>query len=231
MELAAAPDWLHSLAADMLPDPLLRKIWVHRRRRHFLDAGVAMVHVPRSAGTSLSTTLYGTMLGHFTVQDLISVGSEAILALPRFTVVRNPWSRAVSAWSFARAGGGRAVAGQPRVPIAHPELYRCPAFASFDRFVNEWLASQRLETLDVVFRPQADYVQDRDGTMAFDHVGRFEQLGDTLGWLSDTLGRKFATHHTNSSEAGDYRQYYTPELRHRVAEVYARDIALLGYDF
>jgi chondroitin 4-sulfotransferase 11 len=209
----------------------LRKIWAYRRRRHFRKAGVAMVHVPRSAGTSLSTMLYGTMLGHFTVQDLLSVSAADVLALPRFTVVRNPWSRAVSAWSFARNGGGLMEPGLPRVPIRQPELYRIPAFASFNSFVNEWLAAKHLESLDVVFRQQSDYVLDQEGTLAFDHVGRFENLADTISWLSDRLGRDFALPHTNHGNAGGYRQHYTPQLRQLVAEIYAQDVELLGYDF
>jgi chondroitin 4-sulfotransferase 11 len=175
--------------------------------------------------------LYGTMLGHFNVQDLISVSPKAVLALPRFTVVRNPWSRAVSAWFFARAGGGLMEPGQPHVRIRQPDHYRIPEFASFDSFVNDWLAARRLESLDVVFRQQSDYVLDRAGTLAFDHVGRFENLADTIAWLSECLGRNFALPHTNHSEAGDYRQHYTPQLRQRVAEIYARDVELLGYDF
>ncbi|WP_158007886.1 hypothetical protein [Methyloceanibacter marginalis] len=36
---------------------------------------------------------------------------------------------------------------------------------------------------------------------------------------------------TNVSESGDYRSYYTPDLRDRVAEWYAPEIKLLGYAF
>jgi hypothetical protein len=97
--------------------------------------------------------------------------------------------------------------------------------------VNEWLAAQRLESLDVVFRQQSDYIVDREGTLSFDHVGRFENLADTISWLSGHLGRDLALPHTNHSDAGDYRQLYTPQLRKRVAEIYARDVELLGYDF
>jgi chondroitin 4-sulfotransferase 11 len=219
------------VVADTVPETLLQRIRAYRRGRQFSKAGVTMVHVPRSAGTSLAASIYGTFLGHFTLQDLLSVSPARILALPRFTVVRNPWSRAVSAWSFARAGGGLEPAGELRVRIAHPERYQGSEFASFERFVNDWLARQRLERLDGVFRLQTDYILDRDGKLALDHVGRFEQLPETIAWLSDRLGRKLVPPHANRSEVADYRSYYTPSLRDRVAAIYARDIELLGYDF
>ncbi len=190
-----------------------------------------MIHVPRSAGTSLANSLYGVFLGHFTVQDLLAVSPPAILALPRFTVVRNSWSRAVSAWSFARAGGGQEVAGEQRVRIAHPERYQGADFSSFERFVKDWLGNQPLGRLDGVFRYQSDYILDKNGQLAFDHLGRFEQLPATIEWLSDQLGRRLAPVHANRSDVGDYRSHYTPDLRDRVAAIYAKDIALLGYDF
>lgn len=229
--MAATPDWLHAIAAETVPEPWLQRIRAYRRGRQFGAAGVAMVHVPRSAGTSLGRLIYSAFIGHFTVQDLLAVSSPRILALPRFTVVRNPWSRAVSAWSFARAGGGQELVGERRVRIAHPERYHGAAFASFDGFVNEWLANQAIERLDGVFRQQADYVLDHKGVLAFDHVGRFESLAETIAWLSDQLGQRLEPPHANRSDAGDYRVHYTPQLRDTVAAIYARDNALLGYDF
>ena len=226
------PDWLRGLAIDLLPDPLLQQIRAYRRTPQYRAAGIVMIHVPRTAGTSLGRALYHAFLGHFTIQDLQRVAPQDVLALPRFTVVRNPWSRAVSAWSFAKAGGGEANEGVRPVFIARPEQYQIPAFECFERFVHEWLASQDLARLDGIFRQQCDYVLDKDGALPFDHVGRLEHLDETLAWLSQRLGRDLdALHHNRSRDGLDYRKFYTPALRDAIAQIYARDIEVLGYDF
>lgn len=215
----------------MVPEPLLQRLRAWRRRDDFRRAGVVLVHVPRTAGTSLAQALYGRFVGHFSLADLMAVAPRDVLALPRFAIVRNPWDRLVSAWSFARAGGGSGGDGSGRVTIHHPEQYQGAEFASFERFVNEWLAGRELASLDGVFRQQISYLRLRDGTMPLSHLGRLETMGETESWLGEVLGRPVRLGRANASERSDYRSYYTPQLRDLVGEIYADDIAALGYDF
>lgn len=203
----------------------MQRIRARRRARQFREAGVAFIHVPRTAGTSIARTLYQAFIGHFGLSDLLAVAPEDVLALPRFTIVRNPWDRAVSAWSFARTGGSRLV------PVSNPGQYQAPAFENFERFVIEWLSAVPVEQRDGIFRPQYRYVLDAEGTLNFSHCGRLEALAETEAWLSDVCERRIAFAALNASERDDYRSYYTPEARDAVARIYARDIALLGYDF
>ncbi len=198
-----------------------------------------MIHVPRTAGTSLTSAIYGHFLGHFSITSLLAVAPIAVLALPRFAIVRNPWDRLVSAWSFARQGYGNGEAtdtgpspsSRDLVRIRHPELYRGPDFATFDSFVLEWFAHRDVRRLDGVFKPQTDYVLAADGSMPFNHLGRIEKLDETIGWLSSQLGRTIALPRFNSSDRDEYRQYYTAQTRDLVARIYARDIAAFGYTF
>jgi hypothetical protein len=220
---------LRASLVSVAPEALLRHLRARRRSTLFREAGVAFVHVPRTAGTSAASAIYGRFIGHFGLADLLAAAPADVLALPRFTLVRNPWDRLVSAWSFARAGGGRSEFGMIR--MHRPELYAGPEFASFAGFVETWLAARHIEQLDGVFRPQHGYLLDTAGSMDFSHVGRIEALGETEAWLSDTLGRRITLGAQNASERTPYRDYYTPALRDRVAAIYARDIALLGYDF
>jgi hypothetical protein len=219
---------LRAEALDVLPVGLTQKIRAYRRSELFRRTGIAMVHVPRTAGYSLSQSVYDRFIGHFTLQDLLLVAPREVVSLPRFTVIRNPWSRLASAWSYARVGGGR---GQKHANITHPEQYQISAFTTFDRFVHEWLDQRILSNLDVVFHLQSDYLLDKSGSIAFDHIGTFEDLDATSSWLSETLSRRIVLGRLNRSSAVDYRSLYTSETRDRVARIYAADIALLGYDF
>ena len=201
----------------------------HQRGPVFLHAGIAFIHIPRSAGTSVTDALYGRFIGHFTVRQLMWVGGAQVLALPRFTIVRNPWDRLVSAYEFVRAGAG--LNGPSVVQVAHAERYQTKAFASFERFVEEYLNTHDPLGMDGVFRPQTYYALNNAGDAPFSHIGRFENISETASWLSETLGRDIALPHFNATLRNDYRTYYTPHLRDLVARIYARDIAAFNYDF
>jgi hypothetical protein len=222
----------HGLKTSLVsstPEVVLQRLRARRRADLFRATGVVFIHVPRTAGTSVTSALYGRFIGHFGLADLMAVSSADVLALPRFTIVRNPWERLVSAWSFARAGGGMGEHGA--VQVQHPEQYAIAAFTSFESFVEDWLAARRPDELDGIFRPQHAYLLDGEERAEFTHMGRLEDIATTENWVSEVMGRNVCFTRQNASLHQSYRDYYTPRLRDRVAAIYARDIALLGYDF
>lgn len=196
----------------------------------FEQAGVAFIHVPKAAGTSIAHALYGRSTTHVTAAVARLYAPERWDAFPSFGVVRNPWDRALSAYRFARAGGG---SGPEAVPIIGPEHYTGPAFSSFARFVEEWLTERDLETADHVFRPQWRYLCDAGGCALVGHIGRFEDLDAVARHAGDLLGRPVSIGRTNVTEGGGgaYRDAYTPELRRRIGRLYERDVELFGYRF
>lgn len=221
-----------------VPERWAETLRAYRRQRQFRDAGIVFIHVPKAAGTSITDAIYGRFLGHFELVDVLRTGSKDVLTLPRFSVVRNPWDRLLSAYRFARAGKGsvaRVKEGDDTVvdvTIRFPERYQGASCSSFDRFVAEWLDGRELSKLDSVFRPQSDYLVDRKGKIGVDHLGRVEDLKATEKWLCDVLRRRTAIPHMNSTgQKIDYRTQYSPETRAIVERLYARDIELLGYAF
>lgn len=230
--------WLRRHVVGLVPEPILNEVRAYRRSNAFRQAGVVMIHVPRAAGTSLSSELYGRFIGHFSISELMAVAPYDVAALPRFAVIRNPWDRLVSAWSFARRGfslvepaGAASPVQAARIRIRREEQYKIPEFESFERFVREWLALRDVHRLDGVFRPQVDYVCDPEGVVPLDFLGRFEQLDQVAMWLTETTGRSFDLPRLNASERQAYRSHYTPELARLVGEIYAKDIAAFGYEF
>jgi len=230
--------WLRRHVVKFVPEPILNQVRAYRRSDAFRAAGVVMIHIPRAAGTSLSAELYGRFIGHFSVSELLAVAPADVAALPRFAVVRNPWDRLVSAWSFARRGfslvepaGAASPIDAARIRIRREEQYQVPEFESFERFVGEWLAPRDVHRLDGVFRPQVDYVHDPAEDLPLDFLGRFEQLDEAAVWLTETIGRPISLPRLNASERGAYRSHYTQELARLVGEIYAKDIAAFGYEF
>jgi hypothetical protein len=131
---------------------------------------------------------------------------------PCFTVVRSPWSRAVSSWKWCMQEKGLA-------PCSFEEFLRIP-LASMTK-------QQRFHTL-----PQWRHVVDENDSIKFlDHVGRLETIELTRDWLADTLqlSRGESLPHLKRSGSDDSEKYYTPETRRLVAEIFRRDFELFGY--
>jgi hypothetical protein len=133
--------------------------------------------------------------------------------VPCFTVVRNPWSRAVSSWKWNMQEKGLA-------PCTFEEFLRMP--------LEGMTEQQRFHTL-----PQWRHVADEHGAVAhLSHIGRLENLAATRDWLADTLGLPRgdeALPHLKQSGSDDYRQHYTPATRALVAATFRRDFELFGY--
>lgn len=203
-------------------------IW--RRAAIWRRAGVIFIHIPKNGGTSINLALYGRFMGHVTAAEVRRWAPRTYAALPSFALTRNPWDRCLSAWRYVRAGRGSG--GGPAVIVDRPERYQAPEFATFERFVEEWLPGQELSALDQVFHPQFPYVADAGGRVLVSFLGRIEDMTALEAFLSRNLGRAPQIGHVNRTGApGHYRAWYTPRTRDIVARIYADDVERLGYDF
>jgi chondroitin 4-sulfotransferase 11 len=221
-------------AQNYLPDPVRARLLVGRRKGLWRERGIIFIHVPKAAGTSVNTEIYGRFMGHMTAREARSYASEEFAALPSFSIVRNPWSRLVSAYRFATAGTGRGENDAVVAKMMHAKRYRGVEFRTFESFVHEWLVAKDLGRIDYVFRPQSLFTHDGVGTgpCMVDFLGRIEFLQQTEAYVSSVLGRPVSFgHHNRTADSDDYRNWYTPELIRIVGELYAADVKNFGYDF
>lgn len=180
-----------------LPDSVRVPLDLLRRCPHWKAAGAIFIHVPKAAGVSVSRALYGRPLGHFRAMDIRRICPVTFDDLLTFGVVRHPVDRLYSAYRFARTGG------TGEMGMDNPGLYRSDCFASFDKFVCEWLPEQDISKIDGVFRPQHLYLCDGDAVMV-DQVIKLEQIEQGMLELSALLGKKIVLGHHNKSQASPF---------------------------
>ena len=141
--------------------------------------------------------------------------------LKAVALVRNPWARVVSRYRFARTAieNGKS-----------PPDYIADTFEGFleerHKYGNlpfYWHRAIR------GWYPQADYVTDEAGTLRAD-VLRVEQMdSDVVRYFG--LDAPIARRNASIGPKRSYRDYYTPETIQIVADWYAADIELFGFDF
>ncbi|WP_158681668.1 sulfotransferase family 2 domain-containing protein [Microbulbifer pacificus] len=189
------------------------------------DAGILFVHIPKTAGISLSYALYGREIGHRKLSDYLQVDASYAENLFKFSVVRNPWDRLVSAYSYLKQGGQYSSVSD--CIFSRSTLWK---YDTFEKMVNKWLSAETV-TSYFHFEPQFSYLVGADGEIAVDKVLKFESLSADLSSIQDQMGRRLDLAQKNKSTRKNYKEYYDETMVKKVASVYEQDIELLGYNF
>ncbi len=183
------------------------------------------VHVPRTGGMSIAKSLFGNLAGsHIPVSTYQAIFGKTVFdAYFKFTFVRNPWDRLVSAYRYILAGGAQ-------VPHDLDMQRAILPFNGFRDFVASWLTKTKCRE-GVHFLPQSEFICTDDSRIGVDYVGHFETLAQDFEHVRDRLGIQTDLAHLNASARKGYAGYYDAETRDIVADLYRRDIELLGYEF
>lgn len=130
----------------------------------------------------------------------------------KFAFARNPWDRFLSLyhWHFRRAAR-RLLA--PMTP-------------------SEFIAHHRAARLN----DHGHGVYTIDGQVVVDRVCRYEALPDELAFLREKLGLDAPlvmprTKHTTRGDRRSYREVLSADDAQRIGEIFAAEIALMGYAF
>lgn len=183
------------------------------------------VHIPKTAGVSVAKSLFGNLAGgHTRIATYQRIFSpEDFHSYFKFTFVRNPWDRVVSAYTFLKS---EAITSW-NLDWAKEHLDQ---FDRFEDFVLRWVTPENI-TKGSHFDLQSGYACDSEGNLAVDFVGRFETLADDFRLVADKLGVMSKLPRLNASKHRDYRSYYDDRTAAIVERVYQQDIKLFGYGF
>jgi hypothetical protein len=151
--------------------------------------------------------------------------TEILPRIELFTVVRNPYSRLLSAWLDK-------VRGAKKEGLSFAKRHRLgdPAMLSFADFV------------DTLYKTSPDYYDHHWATQVsicnitripYSHVGSLENIDQTLEWISALLPTNksshaaYAPHGTSSSNK--LTSFYDDEVASKVYSIYRDDFTSFGY--
>lgn len=213
--------WARETLRHALPAGGWERLDRARRWRHYRRAGAIFVHVPKAAGSSIATALYGRRLGHHPARRLMLEDPAAWDALKKFSVLREPVSRLLSAFAYAISGGTTEGAIRWRAE------YGDPALRDVNAFVLDYLGRGDLLDKDVVFWPQSHFVRGAAGEPV-DGLALFavEQPGPLAAWMA-SLGRPVPARVNRGQPAAGLKLEIGAEARRRLESLYSADFALL----
>lgn len=207
--------------------------------------GYVFIHIPKTGGTALALALEARamkddiMLGdtpkarrrrrrvqaaqtrgrlwkHSTLADIEGLVPDAVLdGLFAFTLVRNPWDRAVSYYHWLRGQGF----DHPAVTMAKSLDFK--AFVTHPQTRDSFRAT-----------PASAYMRRSDGREHCDAYIRIERFEVDAEPLFQHLGFRLELPRANRSDRPeDYRSAYDTRTAEIIARDCAEDIARFGYRF
>lgn len=154
-------------------------------------------------------------------KEIFNNNNELSLANPclelnryfKFSFVRNPWDRMVSNWKMFTNKPYRI---KQLKSMTDDDLSK---FGNFIRFAAEIKNHH--------WQPQSLFLPDK-----LDYVGKVESFDKDFNYVLTMIGEKAKkTKKLNATTRDSYWNYYTPELKSIVAEMYAEDIKRFGYSY
>lgn len=168
------------------------------------------VHVVKTAGVSIEKQFEQPTHDHRTVQEYRQLLGDRYRDYFSFTIVRNPWDKMVSQYSFN----------------AHKWV---PEGTTFAEYIRLFAAGERISRYSPFHLP---CITDAEGAIAVDYIGRFEALEDSMRHVYEQLGLPYRKlPHENRSNRKDYRLYYDDESAQIVGRLFKDEIELFGYGF
>ena len=158
----------------------------------------------------------GRLWKHSTLADIEGLlPQEQLRGMFAFTLVRNPFDRAVSYYHWLRAQA-----------FDHPAVSRSKTLEFRDFILHS-------DTLDAFqAHPARSYMRHADGVEQCDAYIRIEHFQKDAEPLFDHLGFRLELPRSNASlRLADWREYYDPQTRAAIAAACAEEIEQFEYSF
>jgi len=149
---------------------------------------------------------------------LYSLSEEYIDNAYKFTIVRNSWDRAVSAFHYLKqvwqTKDGRELIGKRE---------------TFKHFVKNKLAQLGVKS-NPHFQYQYPCAFFREEQFV-DYIGRFETVNEDWKIIAENIGADPILPHDNKSDHLPYQHYYDADSREIIGNIYKDDIRLFGFSY
>lgn len=181
------------------------------------------IHIPKAAGSSILVALgkkepRGRV--HLPWHAYDSADPDKFSRYYKFSFVRDPRTRLVSAYQYLLEGGNRRKVDLKTQKVV--ARYSC-----FDAFVQEGL-SQGVLLDHILFRPQTWFIVREDGSLAVDFLGHYESLREDFNVVAEAIGIENSLPWTNASSSKTVN-YQSRSTLNIVESLFREDMEYFGY--
>ncbi|MEM9884531.1 MAG: sulfotransferase family 2 domain-containing protein [Bacteroidota bacterium] len=217
---------------------ILKKHLINPTKINFtLDRKNIFIHIPKNAGSSISSNLGFKESSHATYKQIQNqINKKKLKKIFIFTFVRNPIDRFFSLYNYARLKESKYHSSiNPKKAkygkhldfdlLKDASIDECAKFLiegklRHDTFWNHWC-------------PQTDWICDESGKIAVDYFGRVEYLEADFKFLCSKLDFKYSnlpTLNGSNLDKMSKAKSFSLETKQIIKHYYKKDFDLLGYN-
>jgi hypothetical protein len=190
------------------------------------------IHIPKSAGTSIETspiffdskeTTGKAPAGHTSCLQFQNLFPNEFKEYFKFSFVRNPWDRLVSAYFHYRQN----ILNYGDKKNYEKYLYK---YDSFDEFIRKFVNEDNIYKI-IHLKPQYEFLCDCNNNIMVDFVGRVENIEKDFKIICKKIGVIYKLKNKRKTRHGHYSNFYVKDTMKIVERVYKKDIEFFGYKF
>jgi|SaaInlStandDraft_3_1057020.scaffolds.fasta_scaffold18525_1 chondroitin 4-sulfotransferase 11 len=203
-----------------------KKIIKQRTKNPYQDVNdkykLIFIHIPKNAGISIEQALFGQKIGHKSIKEFEAYDAKKLEEYFKFSVVRNPYDRLVSAFHFLKKGGRNDI----------DKVWAKNNLANINNF-NEFI--DKLKDKSFVkailnqqhFRPQYEYLINAQGKLKIDYILEFENLQKDFESMLEKINiESRGLKHKNKSNRNNWEEYYDENSKELIHKLYQKDFEL-----
>lgn len=135
----------------------------------------------------------------------------------KFTFVRNPWDRVVSAYIYNLKMSDTNSSQHDREKI---KGYGIDGF-------NEYVLNDLQNTQSRFFLPCSHWIKGYN----YDFIGKLENFQNDMMFVCNKMRIDYIDTHLNTTNRDSYTQYYNEESKEKIKELYKDDIEMFHYSY
>ena len=193
------------------------------------------IHIPKTAGRSIGQTIFEKNTGHNPAIRYYYYDKNSFKKYWKFTFVRNPWSRMLSAYdSLIECKDEISSFGK----FIRENICQ---YVNFEDFLKSIDKSEDLKYNKVMrwthFIPQYKFITykkifNNDCKLLVDFVGKFENIENDFEIVKNKLHLNMQIKEVGKRNKGlNYRDYYNKKTKLLINDMYKQDIELFKYEF
>ncbi|XCF07740.1 sulfotransferase family 2 domain-containing protein [Tamlana crocina] len=191
------------------------------------------IHIPKTGGSTIEESCLfddqrkktgEAVGGHATAIEIKNLDTSKFLSYYKFSFVRNPYSRLVSAFFYFARGGNN----------EKDYYWFDKIFKQFDNdFEAFCLQIDDIPELKKIphFRLQHEFICDENFNLLVNEIGRQENLNSEANKIFKKLGLEFKKKYLKKSNNRHYSKYYNKKTQEMVYNYYKLDFELFDYKY